>query len=210
MKKIPFSIKELEAIRHIYNSMMQRGESPSMRELMVSMGYQSPRSISIIIDGLIEKKILQRKLDGKLRFLKNIPDDKANAQTVDVPLIGTVAAGTPMLAEENIEMTVPVSTKLARPPHRYFLLKVEGDSMNEKNINNGDLVLVRQQTTAENGDIVVALIDKEATIKEFHSSPNAIVLKPKSKNKKHKPIVLNRDFHIQGKVITSIPNVTDE
>ena len=107
-----------------------------------------------------------------------------------------------------------VSTRLAKPPDKYFLLKAKGDLMNlscpergEKGINEGDLLLIRQQTTAKNGDIVVALIDDEATVKEFHAAGETVVLKPRSKNKQRQPIVLTRDFQVQGVVVTSIRQI---
>ena len=130
-----------------------------------------------------------------------------SAKTITVPLIGTVSCGFPILANENTEAMIPVTTDLAKPPAKYFLLRTKGDSMNLKGINDGDIVLVRQQSVAEPGDSVVALIDDEVTIKEFHPSSHAIVLKPKSKNKKHKPIVLTKDFQIQGVIVTTIPNL---
>lgn len=196
--------KEVEAVREIRNSLMHIGRIPSVRELMSSLGYRSPRSASLIIDKLIKKGVLRRKEDGGLQFLRNLEEDTTRAQTVDVPLIGMVACGTPILAEENIQGMIPVSIKLARPPHRYFLLKAEGDSMDQKGIDDGDLVLVRQQTTAKDGDTVVALIDDEATIKEFRIGGETFVLKPRSRNKQHQPIVLTKDFQIQGVVVTSI------
>ncbi len=206
--------KELEAIREIRNSLMHVGRIPSMRKLMSSLGYRSPRSASLIVDKLIKKGILRRKEDGGLQFIKNPADDTSRAQTVDVPLIGIVACGMPILAEENVQAKIPVSTKLAKPPHRYFLLKAKGDSMDlprpgrgQKGIDDGDLVLVRRQTTAKDGDTVVALIDDEATIKEFRIGGETFVLKPRSKNKKHQPIILTKDFQIQGVVITSIPKI---
>ena len=207
MKSQMLSNKELEAIRHIRNSLMHRGRTPSVRELMVSLGYRSPRSASVLIDRLVKKGILQRKSDGYLKFIKTLEDDTTRAQTVDVPLVGRVACGMPILAEENIEAMIPVSVKIARPPNRYFLLRASGDSMNKRGISDGDLVLVRQQMAAENGEVVVALIDDEATIKELHMSDRMIVLRPKSTNKQHKPIILTEDFQIQGAVVTSIPEL---
>jgi repressor LexA len=119
-----------------------------------------------------------------------------------------VACGVPILAEENIDAMIPVSVKLAKPPHKYFFLRAKGDSMNEVGINDGDMVLVKQQITANNGDIVVALIDDEATVKEFHRQGNTIILKPRSKNKKkHQPIILTRDFQVQGLVVSTIPGL---
>ena len=207
MKKEKLTQKELEAIRHIRNSIMGKGRIPSIRELMISMGYRSPRSTALIIGSLIEKGVLGRRSDGKLIFIRSLEDDRTRAQTVDVPLVGSVACGMPIFAEENIDAMIPVSTQLARPPYKYFLLKAKGDSMNEKGINDGDLVLIRQQMTAQNGDIVVALIDDEASIKEIHYSDDAIILKPRSTNKQHKPIVLTSDFLVQGIVVTSISNL---
>ena len=205
MQTAAISNKELEAIREIRNSIMHVGRIPSMRELMSSLGYRSPRSASLIVNKLIKMGVLRRKDDGNLQFVKSLGDDTTRAQTVDVPLIGMVACGVPILAEENIQAKIPVSTKLARPPHRYFLLKAKGDSMNQKGIANGDFVLVRQQVTANNGDTVVALIDNEATVKEFYEAGETVILKPRSKNKQHQPIVLTKDFQIQGVVVTVIP-----
>ena len=207
MQSTAISNKELEAIREIRNFIVSAGRIPSMRELMSSLGYRSPRSASLIVNKLIDKGVLRRKSDGSLQFVKSLGDDTTRAQTIDVPLVGVVACGVPILAEENIQAKIPVSTKLATPPHRYFLLKAKGDSMNQKGINDGDFVLVRQQMTAKNGDAVVALIDNEATVKEFHEAGEAVILKPRSKNKQHQPIVLTRDFQIQGVVVATIPNM---
>ena len=205
MQTTAISNKELEAIREIRNSIMRVGRIPSMRELMSYLGYRSPRSASLIVNKLIKKGALRRKDDGNLQFVKSLGDDTTRAQTVDIPLVGVVACGAPILAEENIQAKIPVSTKLARPPHRYFLLKVKGDSMNQKGIADGDFVLVRQQVRAKIGDTVVALIDNEATVKEFYEAGETVILKPRSKNKQHQPIVLTKDFQIQGVVVTVIP-----
>src|SRR3989338_9203966 len=140
MKAQDISNKESEALREIRNSLMHRGRIPSIRELMTSLKYRSPRSAAVIYENLIEKGALRRKDDGNLQFVKSLGDDTTRAQTVDVPLVGMVACGAPILAEENIQAKIPVSTKLAKPPHRYFLLKAKGDSMDQKGIDDGDLV----------------------------------------------------------------------
>jgi repressor LexA len=101
---------------------------------------------------------------------------------------------------------IPVSQRLARPGAIYFLLRAVGNSMDLAGIGDGDLVLVRQQPVANEGDRVVALIDDEATIKEFRRRGNTIILAPRSSDKSHKPIILERDFMIQGLVIETIPN----
>jgi len=92
--------KELEAIREIRNSLMHIGRIPSMRELMCSLGYRSPRSASLMVEKLIKKGVLRRKEDGGLQFIRNLAEDTTRAQTVDVPFIGMVACGMPILAEE--------------------------------------------------------------------------------------------------------------
>lgn len=199
--------KELEALKVIRNTIMHRGNFPTMRELISEMGYKSPRSASLLVEQLIEKGLLTRKADGKLMLAEMELQEKANAQTVDIPLLGTVACGLPILAEENITAMIPVSVQLAKPNNHYFFLRAKGDSMNEAGINDGDLVLIRQTNTAENGDLVVALIDDEATIKEFHRQNDCIVLKPKSTNKDHQPYILTRDFQVQGVVVTAVTNL---
>ncbi|MBN1869212.1 MAG: repressor LexA [Candidatus Omnitrophica bacterium] len=207
MKTQDISNKELEALKEIRNSLMHRGRIPSIRELMASLGYRSPRSAAVIYENLIEKGALRRKRDGNLQLVNGIADETVRAQTVDVPLVGTISCGIPVLAEENVEAMIPVSTRLAKPPEKYFLLRAKGDSMEQKGINDGDLLLIRQQTTSQNGDIVVALIDDEATVKEFHAAGETVVLLPRTSNKKHQPIVLTKDFQIQGVVITAIPKL---
>ena len=197
--------KELELIREIRYGLMNEGKVPSVRILMKRMGYKSPQSIQKLVKGLEEQGIIKKKENGKLQLLDNPEPEAERTETVIIPLIGRVACGGPVLAEENTEAMIPVSVKLAQPPHSYFLLRAQGDSMNEKGIDDGDMVLVRQQETATNGESVVALIDEEATIKELHASDQVIVLKPCSSNPSHKNIILTRDFRVQGVVVATIP-----
>jgi len=204
MSQKQLTLNQLKVIRHIRNCLIRYGRSPSVREIMGVMGYKSPRSAALLIASLIDQGIIKRGQDGALRLLKDPEESKNHGRTVNLPLVGTVPCGTPLLVEENIEAMIPVSKTLARPGQTYFLLRAIGDSMNAAGINNGDLLLIRQQPTAEDGDRVVALIDDEVTVKEFHQSGEVIVLKPRSKNKSHKPIVLTRDFQVQGVVVSVI------
>jgi repressor LexA len=194
---------ELKAVRHIRNSLIHHGRAPTVRELQKVLGYGSPRSASLILSSLITKGILKRRMSGQMQLVKDPEEEVSNARTIDVPLVGSISCGAPILAEENIEAVVPVSKSFIRSNHRYFLLRANGDSMTEAGIKNGDFVLVRQQTKAEDGDIVAALIDDEATLKEFHRSGDAVILKPRSRNKKHQPIVLRKDFQVQGVVVVA-------
>lgn len=138
--------------------------------------------------------------------ISSMPVSDEGSHTIEIPVVGQAACGIPILAEENIESTIPVSKKVAVPPYKYFFLRAKGDSMNTAGINDGDMVLVRQQNTARPKDIIVALIDDEATIKEYNPTGDMVLLKPKSTNPVHKPIVLTRDFSIQGVVITTLPS----
>ncbi len=186
---------------------MHKGKTPSVRELMAELGYKSPRSASLIIAELIQKGILRKRPDGDLQLIKDVESDSVHARTVDIPLVGMATCGVPILAQENIEGYIPVSVSLAKPGFKYFLLRAKGDSMNKAGINDGDLILVRQQSAAKNGDIVVALIDNEATVKEFQHNKNCVVLMPKSSNKNHKPIILTENFQVQGVAVTTIPKM---
>ena len=194
---------EMSALRVIRNSVMHHGRTPSVRELMKELGYKSPRSAALIIGSLISKRILRKKSNGSLQ-LDKFRFESQQVDTINVPLIGTVECGMPVLAEEHVEAMIPVSTRLAPPPHKYFLLRASGDSMNEIGIEEGKLLLIRQQQTAQSGDIVVACIDGETTVKEYRSDSDIVILRPKSRNKAHKPIIVDKDFMIQGVVLKVI------
>jgi len=200
-----FSRKELEAVRHIRNAMVRQSRTPSVRELMTALGYKSPRSAQDILEQLEEKGVIMKLHSGHYQLLMDPIFSGSHTQTIDVPLVGSVACGKPILAEENIEGYIPVSTKIAKPGARHFFLQARGDSMDKAGIQDGDIVLVRHQLTANEGDRVVALIDDEATIKEYRRSNGMVVLMPRSTNPKHKPIILTEDFKVQGVVITVIP-----
>lgn len=193
------------ALRYIRNQFVHHGHSPTVREVMQHLGFSSPNSAQVVILGLMTLGLLKRNKYGDLQLSEDIDADPSKTQTIDVPLIGSAACGNPMLAEEEFQALIPVSVGLAKPPHKYFLLRADGDSMNQAGIQNGDLVLVRQQQSASNGDKVVALIDDDATIKEIKYSPDATVLLPRSDNSSHQPIVLTRDFLVQGIVVATVP-----
>lgn len=201
---------ERKALTFIRNRIMHGAAAPSVRELASELGFSSPRSAALIIDRLIELGFLKRREDDRALQLLRMPTEaRDRASTVEVPLVGSAPCGAPLLAQENLEAMIPVSTNLVRPGRRYFLLRARGDSMTEAGIQDGALVLVRQQSSADNGDVVVALVDDEATIKELRRSEDAVVLFPRSENPAHKPIILQRDFHVQGVVIATLPDWID-
>jgi repressor LexA len=196
---------ERKALTVIRNRIAHVGAAPSVRELAAALGFSSPRSSADVIDRLIELGFLKRKEDRSLQLLRMPKEEIDRESTVEIPLVGSAPCGALLLAEENVQCMIPVSTRLARPRQRYFLLRAVGDSMTEAGIGDGSLVLVRQQPSAEIGDVVVALVDDEATIKELRRSADTVVLMPRSRNKAHKPIVLHRDFRVQGVVVATLP-----
>lgn len=194
------SDKEVEAVKLIRNFLLHQGRTPSVRELMKGLNYKSPRSASVLFNLLEEKDILKKKSDGSFQMVdfEILEEFGARAQTVKIPLLGNVACGIPIFADENIEAEISISIEMVKKGYKYFLLRAKGDSMDKAGINNGDLLLIRQQQDAENGDRILALIDDEATVKEYNKSNGMVILKPKSNNQIHQPIILTDNFRIQG------------
>lgn len=194
-----------KAFNLIRNRLIHDGKKPTLREINEVTGGKSPRSASIVIDRLVEKGLI-KKVGDNLRLTENSLLNPESIETVNIPLVGTVTCGMPMLAEENIEAIIPISTNLAKKGSNYFLLRASGDSMNQAGINDKDILLVRQQNIAENKDKVVALINDEATVKIFERTSSAIILRPKSNNSIYKPIVLTDNCQIQGVVVAVLPS----
>ncbi len=187
---------------NMVNSYVQNRRQPSIEDLL-----KISRILDVNVSDLLikEKEKTYKSIESKITNVNECDELYSSSETTKkVPLLGTVACGSPIFAEENIEAQISVSVKLIKPNNKYFLLRASGNSMNDAGIDDGDLVLIRQQQTAQNGDTVVALIDDEATIKEFHYNGKIIVLKPRSKSSKYHPIILTSDFRIQGVVETVI------
>lgn len=197
------SRKDVAGYAFLRNSIVHSGITPSLREIGRAIGYGSPRSVQLMLHRLQEKGLIAYQ-DGIITLSSAARRD-FREHTVAVPLVGSVACGSPSLAEQQPEALIEVSTRIARPHHSYFLLHASGTSMNKSGINEGDLILVRQQSTANEGERVVALINDEATVKHFHRERNVVVLKPNSTDKQHKPIILSEEFLIQGVVVAVLP-----
>lgn len=196
--------KDLEGYAFIRDQILQNGIAPSLRQIGSAVGHASPRSVQLMLARLQERGFLSY-VGG---VIKLAPRNEAveSENTVAVPLVGSAACGLPTLAEQDIEAMIQVSTRLARAGGKYFLLRAKGNSMDKSGINDGDLVLVRQQPIANVGEKVVALIDNEATIKHFYPESEVVILKPNSTDETHHPIVLSKHFSIQGVVVTTIQN----
>lgn len=190
--------KQEEILTYIKNEILNRGFPPSVREICEAVQLKSTSSVHAHLESL-EKNGYIRRDPTKPRTIE-ILDDNFNLtrrEMVNVPIIGTVAAGQPILAVENIENYFPIPTEYM-PNQQSFLLKVKGESMINAGILDGDHVLVKQQTTANNGDIVVALLEDSATVKTFYKENGHIRLQPE--NDALDPIIVHGDLQILGKV----------
>lgn len=195
---------DLKGLAFIRSHVRLTGRTPSLREIGKAIGYDSPRSVQLMLKRLSDRGLLKYK-DGVIKVAAKTSDPVEH--TVDVPLVGSVACGLPTLAQQDPEAWLSISTRIAKPGHKYFLLRAVGDSMNKSGIEPGDLVLIKQQAIADPGQKVVALINDVATIKHFHREREHIILKPNSSNADNKAIVVTDDLVIQGVVVTVIPDI---
>ena len=182
---------------YIKNVISERGIAPSVREIGAAVGLKSTSTVQYNLNALELAGYIER--DSNLK--RTIRIAGVNLKTVPVPLIGTVTAGKPILATEEIEEYIPVAMR--KTSSNYFALHVRGDSMINAHIVNGDIVIVEQTPVAANGDIVVALIDEEATVKRFYKEQNHFRLQPENDN--YEPIIAE-SLTILGKVKTVIRN----
>ncbi|MCD7736376.1 MAG: transcriptional repressor LexA [Lachnospiraceae bacterium] len=189
--------KQQEILNYIKSEILERGFPPAVREICQAVNLKSTSSVHSHLESL-EKNGYIRRDPTKPRAIE-ILDESFNLlrrEVVNVPIVGTVAAGQPLLAEQNIENYFPVPAEYM-PNDPCFLLRVKGDSMINAGILSGDCVLVRQQQSACNGDMVVALLDDSATVKTFYKEDGHFRLQPE--NDTMEPIIVN-DLQILGKV----------
>ncbi len=191
------SKKQEEILNYIKNEILERGFPPAVREICQAVGLKSTSSVHSHLESL-ERNGYIRRDPTKPRAIE-ILDESFNMvrrEMVNVPIVGTVAAGQPILAEQNIESYFPIPAEYM-PNDQSFILRVKGDSMVNAGILNGDCVLVKQQSTARNGDMVVALIDDSATVKTYYKEDGHYRLQPE--NDTMDPIFVD-ELQILGKV----------
>lgn len=190
--------KQKEILEYIKETILKKGYPPAVREICEAVNLKSTSSVHSHLETL-EKNGYIRRDPTKPRTIEILDDDFAltRREMVNVPLIGTVAAGVPILAQENIENYMPFPAEML-PNKDIFMLRVKGESMIEAGILNGDQVLVSSQSTAENGEMVVALVDDSATVKTFYKEDGHYRLQPQ--NSSMEPIIVD-DVQILGKVI---------
>ncbi len=186
MKNSKATDKQQRVLDYVKDQIKKDGYAPSVREICRALDLKSTSTVHGYISRLQDKGLIQKAAlkPRTLRIVRNGEENEekpfyTSKEMVDVPIVGKVTAGAPILAVENIEDTFPLPIDFIGNS-KAFMLKVRGDSMIDAGILDGDMVLVKQQSTAENGDIVVALIEDEATVKKFYKEKGFIRLQPQN------------------------------
>ena len=190
--------KQQEILDYIKNEILNRGFPPAVREICDAVDLKSTSSVHAHLETL-ERMGYIRRDPTKPRAIEILDDSFqiARREMVSIPIVGTVAAGQPILAEENIEGYFPIPAEYL-PKKESFFLRVKGDSMINAGIFDGDTVLVEKKPTASNGEIIVALIEDSATVKTFYKEDGHIRLQPE--NDTMDPIIVDDQITILGKV----------
>ena len=198
MSKGNISMKQTEILEYIKEVTLSRGYPPTVREIGEAVGLKSSASVHAHL-ATLEKNGYIRRDPSKPRAIEIVDDEFAltRKEYAQIPIVGRVAAGEPLLAEENIQDYFPIPVEML-PNDQIFMLIVRGDSMINAGIFDGDKVIVRQKNSAQNGDIVVALIEDGATVKTFYNEGDHIRLQPE--NPDYDPIIV-KDVAILGEVI---------
>jgi len=186
--------KEKEVYEFIKEQIEKEGYPPSVREICTAVGLSSPSTVQRYINSLEEKGFIVK--GGSKKRAITLPKQENEVEVLPVPVVGTVAAGQPILAEENITEYFPIPMSYAKNTDM-FMLKVRGDSMINAGILDGDFVIVESTEIARNGEIVVALVEDSATVKTFYRESDHIRLQPE--NDALEPII-SKDVKILGKV----------
>ncbi len=197
--------RQKELLKLIARNIEEKGYPPSYQELANHMHIKSKFAILKHIDALVSKGYLEK--DSSARGLRIIDPEyaPANKNEVNVPLIGRVAAGFPILAQENVERYIPIPRAMIKSEGRYFALKVRGDSMINAGIYEDDLVVVNSTNSARNKEIVVALLNDEVTVKRLITNQKQVYLK--AENPAYDDIYPQGEWSIQGKVVGLIREI---
>ena len=200
-KKKDLTDRQAEIYEYIKKYSRENHMPPTVREIGNHFEISSTNGVRSILAALINRS---PRLSRGIEILdtdnsKNSATQRSN--TVEIPIVGRVAAGTPILAVQNLEGTVTVDRDFLACRSDVFALRVRGDSMIDAGIFDGDLIFARQQKSAERGEIIVAQVDNEATVKYYQPASDHIELRPA--NPKYRPIIVksNKDFSIAGRVI---------
>jgi repressor LexA len=203
--------RQAEILNFIKSHIQYSGLPPTISEIQGQFSFKSPNAVQEHLKALVRKGQIRRN-PNQWRGLELIVSYKsrneaAQYSTVPVPLIGRVTAGQPVLAEENFEGTISVDRSLVGRATRLFALHVSGDSMIKAGIYDGDIAIAQQQSVADHGDIVIALLGDEATVKRFYHKKKAIILQPENDTMQPIRISEGSDFKVLGKVIATLHRI---
>lgn len=207
MSPVTLYKKQKQILDFLKQYIQKNGSSPTLSEIAEAMDVKSLATVHEHL-GALEKKGMIKRFQGSVRGIQVLEEKIGEMlEGIELPLVGYIAAGKPIEAIQDNQETIKVSPTLLTGKRRSFVLQVKGESMIEDGILDGDYVVIEQQETANNGDIVVALIENElATLKRFFKEKNCIRLEPA--NAKMSPIYA-RDVKIQGKVVGIIRRFND-
>lgn len=171
---------------------------PTVREIQRFLKVKSTSTVHYALSGLINAGFISKN-GGKMRTIELVDKIGFGSEVLMAPVIGSIAAGEPILAEQNITDYYPLPASVATSSNSVFILKVKGESMINVGILNGDFVIVEQRDTADNGEIVAVLLDDSATVKRFFKEEDHIRLQPE--NDAMQPIIVKEEIRILGKVV---------
>ena len=191
------SSKRSEVYKFIKSYVADKGYPPSVREICAAVGLRSTSTVHRHLENL-EKSGLIKRDSTKPRTIEIIENSSGRKEMINIPIIGTIAAGTPILAVENIEDTFPLPIDYVKNTNQLFMLKIHGESMADVGILDEDFAILEQNNSANNGDIVADLIGNDATLKRFFKEEDHIRLQPE--NKTMDPIIVP-DCTIIGKLV---------
>lgn len=204
MKNLFLTTRQGEILKFIILNKEKFGYPPSIPEIQEKFSFRSPNAVQDHLEALERKGYISRRAH-KARGIEVLAHSSSNGNNkdsaIEIPIVGEIAAGRPILAQENIEGNIVIDRSIVKNSDGIFALRVKGDSMINAGILNGDYVIASQQQDAEQGDIVIALIEDEATVKRFYREGNRIRLQPE--NDTMGPIIIKSDegqIRIIGKI----------
>jgi repressor LexA len=214
MKQSILTRRQAEILSFIKTHIQYSGYPPTISEIQGQFSFKSPNAVQEHLKALVRKGQIRRN-PNQWRGLELIVcnkngDETAKYSSVPVPLIGRVTAGLPVLADENFEGTISMDRSLVGRATRLFALHVRGDSMIKAGIYDGDIAVAQQQSVADHGDIVIALLGDEATVKRFYRKKKVIILQPENDTMRPLRISEGSDFKILGKVIATLHRIGNQ
>lgn len=196
--------RQEEILNFIKEFIFSNGYPPTLREIGKQFNIASTFGIKRHLDALQKKGYLSINSFASRAIAvteKSLTDENRESDSVKIPIVGRVAAGYPILSEENIEGSININSNLVKNKSEIFGLKIKGDSMKNAGIFEGDIIIVNKQNSANNGEIVVAMVDDETTVKRFFRKNDKIQLIPENEN--YLPLIINNrdNFSIIGRVL---------